>query len=104
MLFEFIYWNQYENNDCFLKFKGVYVQGSEAYLVFEFFAFTLEELLKRNILSDEKKIIFAKEASKILETLQRQKKMIKDFRPGVLGVADNKRLKLIDFGIKMHNF
>jgi hypothetical protein len=87
-----------------LKFKGAYIQGSEAYLIFEFFAFTLEELLRKNILTHEKKVAFAKESLKILETLQGQKKMIKDFRPGVLGVCDNKRLKLIDFGIYMFNF
>jgi serine/threonine protein kinase len=101
LLVEFIYWKQYENNDSFLKFKGAYIHGSEAYLVFEFFAFTLEELLKKGIINQEKKSLFAKESLKILETLQRQKKMIKDLRPGVLGVTDNKKLKLIDFGIDL---
>ena len=35
----------------------------------------------------------------ILENLQKGKKMIKDFRPGVLGITEKLQVKLLDFGI-----
>jgi hypothetical protein len=50
------------------------------------------------ILKDDNKIKLARQAVKILETLQRQKKMIKDFRPGVLGITEKLKIKLLDFG------
>ena len=74
------------------------IQGSEAYLVFEFFAYTLEQALMAKIIKEDNKIRIAKQIIKILETLQKQKKMTRDFRPGVLGITDKMKIKLLDFG------
>lgn len=75
------------------------ISGNEAFLVFEFFALTLEQALNSKILKEDNKIKFAKQIGRILENLQHGKKMIKDFRPGVLGITENLKVKLIDFGM-----
>jgi len=81
-----------------LKFQGAYIQGSEAFLVLEFFSYTLETALNENKIKEENKIKIAKRSLKILETLQCQKKITRDFRPGVLGFTDRGLIKIIDFG------
>jgi hypothetical protein len=98
ILNEFIYWQEYKDIDSFLSFKGAMISGSEAYLVFEYFAFTLEQALGAVAIKEENKIKIARQILKILETLQKYKKMTKDFRPGVFGVTDKLKIKLIDFG------
>jgi hypothetical protein len=98
---EFIYWQEYKNNECFLNFIGATLQGAEAYLVFEFFAYTLEQALNTRIIKDDNKIKIAKQTIKIVETLQKQKKLTRDFRPGVLGITDKMKIKLLDFGKKI---
>ena len=95
ILNEFIYWQEYKNNDCFLKFIGAVISGSEAYLVFEFFAYTLEHALNAKKIKEDNKIKIAKQIIRILETLQRQKKMTRDFRPGVMGITDKMKIKLL---------
>ena len=76
------------------------ISGTEAYLVFEFFAFTLEQALNNLLIKDDNKIKVAKQIMNILKSLQKEKKMIKDFRPGVLGITDKMKIKLLDFGKK----
>jgi len=98
ILNEFIYWQEYKDIDSFLNFKGAMISGSEAYLVFEYFGFTLENALGAVSIKEENKIKIARQILKILETLQKYKKMTRDFRPGVLGVTDKLKIKLIDFG------
>ncbi len=66
-------------------------------MIFESFSLTLEDALSKRVIKEDLRIKFAKEASKILETLQTHKKMTKDLRPGVFGITN--RLKLIDFGM-----
>jgi hypothetical protein len=98
ILNEFIYWQEYKDNECFLNFKGAMIYNTEAYLVFEFFAFTLDQALNGKIIKDDNKVKIARQILKILEQLQKQKKMTKDFRPGVLGITDKMKIKLLDFG------
>ena len=95
---EFIYWQEFKNKDCFLKFYGVSLNGSEACLIFEFFGFTLETALRNKILKSDNLPKIAKQILNILEIMQKQHKMIKDLRPGVLGITENSRIKLLDFG------
>lgn len=98
ILNEFIYWQEYKNNDCFLHFYGAYISGIEAFLVFEFFPYTLDYALNSKIVNEDHKIRFAKQILKILEVLQKQNKITRDFRPGVLGITDKMKVKLLDFG------
>jgi serine/threonine protein kinase len=95
---EFIYWQEFKSKECFLKFYGACIYGTEAYLVFEFFAFTLENALKNKILKNDNLPKIAKQILNILVIIQRQKKMIKDLRPGILGISDGFKVKLLDFG------
>jgi len=96
---EFIYWQEFKTKECFLKFYGACISGSEAYLVFEFFAFTLENALKNKILKNDTTIKITKQILEIIKITQKQKKMIKDLRPGVLGITEGFKVKLLDFGI-----
>lgn len=66
--------------------------------MFEFFAFTLEHALQSKLIKEDNRIRVARQSSKILETLQKHNKMIKDLRPGVLGITDKLKIKLLDFG------
>jgi serine/threonine protein kinase len=95
---EFIYWQEFRSKECFLKFHGASISGSEAYLIFEFFAFTLENALKNKILKNDNLPKIAKQILNILEIIQKQKKMIKDLRPGVFGISEGFKVKLLDFG------
>jgi len=95
---EFIYWQEFKTKECFLKFYGACISGYEAYLVFEFFAFTLENALKNKIIKNDNLPKIAKQILNIIEITQKQKKMIKDLRPGVLGIAEGFKVKLLDFG------
>ncbi len=98
ILNEFIYWQEFKGNNSFLKFIGACIYRSEAYLVFEFFAFTLETALKNKIIKTDKLPKIAKQVLNILHIMQKQRKMIRDFRPGVLGIAEGFKVKLLDFG------
>ena len=77
------------------------IQGHEAYLVFEFFAFTLESALASKLIKEDNKIKIAKQAIRIIEILQKHKKLTRDFRPGILGITDKMKIKLLDFGINI---
>lgn len=99
ILNEFIYWQEYKDIDCFLNFRGAVISGHEALLVFEYFGFTLEQALNVRALKEENKIKISRQILNILVTLQKFKKMTKDFRPGVLGISDKLKIKLIDFGM-----
>ena len=103
ILNEFIYWQEFKGDDSFLKFIGASIYRSEAYLVFEFFAFTLETALKNKILKRDKLPKIVKQILNILHLMQKEKKMIRDFRPGVLGIAEGFKVKLHDFGKKIIN-
>lgn len=98
ILNEFIYWQEFKGNSSFLEFKGVSLQGNEAFLVFEYFGFTLDKCLMNKMLKEDNKINFAQQIGKILQSLQDHKKIHKDFRPGVLGITDKFKVKLLDFG------
>ena len=45
---EFSLWNQYKSNENFLNLFGACIKNDYAYLVFEFFAFTIEFALKED--------------------------------------------------------
>ncbi len=81
-----------------MNFIGASIHGGEAYLVFEFFGYTLEQALNLKIVKEEYKIRMARQIIKILEVLQKQKKLTRDFRPAVLGITDKMRIRLLDFG------
>jgi len=102
ILNEFIYWQEFKGNNCFLKFIGASIYRSEAYLVFEFFAFTLETALKNKILKYDNLPKIARQVLNILHIMQKQRKMIRDFRPGMLGIAEGFKVKLLDFGKKKY--
>lgn len=95
---EFIYWQEFKQFNNFLNFIGAAISGNEAFLMFEFFAFTLEQALNSKIIKDDVKIKIAFQVAKILETLQKQSKSTKDFRPGVIGITEKLKIKLLDFG------
>ena len=82
-----------------MSFLGSAISGNEAFLMFEFFAFTLEQALNSKIIKEDVKIRIAFQVGKILETLQKSNKSTKDFRPGVLGITDKLKIKLLDFGM-----
>jgi serine/threonine protein kinase len=84
-----------------LNFIGAAIQGTEAFLIFEFFAYTLEQALNSRMIKDDNKIKIARQTIKILEVLQKQKKLTRDFRPGVIGITDKMKIKLLDFGKKI---
>ena len=70
------------------------------FLVFEFFGYTLDQVLNAK-LGEENKIKITKQILKIIETLQKQNKITRDLRPGVLGITEKMKIKLLDFGINI---
>jgi len=95
---EFVYWKEYKSFDFIPKLNGVCLCGYEAYLVFDFFAFTLENALINKVLKQDIHAKIVKQILNILVIFQKQKKMIKDLRPGVFGLAEGIKVKLLDFG------
>jgi len=98
MISEFFLWNEYKNKDCFLNFKGAYTQNKEAFLIFENFSYSLEQALNARLIKDDNKMIVTQSIFKILEGLQKAKKIHRDFRPGNIGFNEKKQIKLLDFG------
>lgn len=100
MITEFFYWKEYKNSECFLNFMGAYTQGKEGFLIFEYFTCTLEQALNGRLIKEENKPIIAQSILRILESLQKGKKIHRDFRPGNIGLTQKKEIKLLDFGKK----
>jgi len=100
MISEFFFWNEYKNKDSFLNFLGAYALGKEGYLIFEYFTCTLEQALNGRLIKEENKVSIVQSTYRILEFLQKGKKIHRDFRPGNIGLTEKKQIKLLDFGIK----
>ena len=97
---EFIQWKNYQNNPNFLKLKGVILYYNEAYIIYEdYFEETIQTLLEQQKLKYDEKIIIAKQLLNLLNSLQQEKKIITDLRPGTLIINSDKNIKLIDFGL-----
>ena len=100
---EFLFWDLYKNNKNFLQFQGTCINGSEAYLVFDFFAFSLETALKQNLITEDNRTNLVKQCLYILSTLQTEGKKTTDIRPGIFGITDNVVVKFLDFGILVNS-
>lgn len=100
---EFLFWDLYKNNKNFLQFQGTCINGSEAYLVFDFFAFSLETALKQNLITEDNRTNLVKQCLYILSTLQTEGKKTTDIRPGIFGITDNIVVKFLDFGILVNS-
>ena len=96
---EFILWNEYKDNENFLDFLGACIKGDEAYLVFEFFAFTIEFALRQNLITEDNRTDLIKQCLYIISVLQNDQKKTMDIRPGVFGINDQVTVKLLDFGV-----
>ena len=103
MISEFFYWREYKNNDSFLNFIGAYTLGKEGFLIFEYFSCTLEQALNGRLIKEEFKSGIIHTIYRILDSLQKGKKIHRDFRPGNFGFNEKKQIKLIDFGINNSN-
>ena len=95
---EFVLWNQYKTNENFLNLIGACIKGDEAYLVFEFFAFTIEFALKQNLITEDNRSDLVKQCLYIISVLQNDERKTSDIRPGVFGITDQVVVKLLDFG------
>ena len=95
---EFSLWNQYKSNENFLNLLGACIKDDYAYLVFEFFAFTIEFALKQNLITEDNRSDLVKQCLYIISVLQNDEKKISDIRPGVFGITDQVLVKLLDFG------
>ena len=95
---EFALWNEYKSNENFLNLIGACIKGDEAYLIFEFFAFTLEFALKQNLITEDNRSDLVKQCLYIISVLQNDEKKTSDIRPGVFGITDQVVVKLLDFG------
>ena len=69
-----------------------------AYILFEFFAFTLETALKQNLITEDNRTDIIKQCMNIITILQTENKKTCDIRPGVFGINDKITIKLLDFG------
>lgn len=98
MITEFFYWKEYKNKECFLNFIGAYTQGKEGFLVFEYFSCTLEQALNGRLIKEEIKHSIVQSIYRILDYLQKGKKIHRDFRPGNIGLSEKREIKLLDFG------
>lgn len=98
MISEFFYWKEFKNKDCFLHFLGAYTLNSEGYLIFENFTCTLEQALNGRLIKDDNKMHIIQSVFRILDSLQKGKKIHRDFRPGNIGFNEKKQVKLLDFG------
>ena len=95
---EFSLWNQYKSNENFLNLFGACIKNDYAYLIFEFFAFTIEFALKQNLITEDNRSDLVKQCLYIISVLQNDEKKICDIRPGVFGITDQVLVKLLDFG------
>ena len=95
---EFILWDKFKEYDNFLNIKGVSIKGDDAYILFEFFAFTLETALKQNLITEDNRTDIIKQCMNIITILQTENKKTCDIRPGVFGINDKITIKLLDFG------
>ncbi len=95
---EFILWEKIKEYENFLNLKGVCIKGDEAYLLFEFFAFSLETALKQNLITEDNRTDIVKQCMNIITILQSENKKTSDIRPGVFGINDKICIKLLDFG------
>ena len=95
---EFSLWNQYKSNENFLNLLGACIKGDDAYLVFEFFAFTIEFALKQNLITEDNRSDLVKQCLYIISVLQNDERKTSDIRPGVFGITDQVVVKLLDFG------
>ena len=95
---EFVLWNQYKTNENFLNITGACIKGDDAYLVFEFFAFTIEFALKQNLITEDNRSDLVKQCLYIISVLQNDEKKNCDIRPGIFGITDQVVVKLLDFG------
>ena len=95
---EFALWNQYKSNENFLSLIGACIKNDYAYLIFEFFAFTIEFALKQNLITEDNRNDLVKQCLYIINVLQNDEKKISDIRPGVFGITDQVLVKLLDFG------
>ena len=95
---EFILWEKFKEYENFLNLKGVCIKGDEAYLLFEFFAFSLETALKQNLITEDNRTDIVKQCMNIITILQTENKKTSDIRPGVFGINDKICIKLLDFG------
>ena len=59
------------------------IKGDDAYLVFEFFAFTIEFALKQNLITEDNRSDLVKQCLYIINVLQNEEKTNCDIRPGV---------------------
>jgi serine/threonine protein kinase len=99
MISEFFFWNEYKNKDCFLNFIGAYTAGKEGFLIFEYFTCTLEQALNGRLINEDLKPSVVTSVYRILESLQKGKKIHRDLRPGNIGLNEKKQIRLLDFGI-----
>ena len=100
---EFILWKKNQNNECFLKLKGVILYYNEAYIIFQDnFNETLENLLEQRKLNNIQKIMIAKQILNILNLLKQEKDLTMDLRPGTLIINSENKVKLIDFGMMVN--
>ena len=95
---EFVLWNEYKDNENFLNLLGTCIKGDDAYLVFEFFAFTIEFALKQNLITEDNRSDLVKQCLYIISVLQNDERKTSDIRPGVFGITDQVVVKLLDFG------
>ena len=95
---EFALWNEYKSNENFLNLIGACIKGDEAYLIFEFFAFTIEFALKQNLITEDNRSDLVKQCLYIISVLQNDERKTSDIRPGIFGITDQVVVKLLDFG------
>lgn len=100
---EFLFWDLYKDNKNFLQMRGACIHGNNVYVIFEFFAFTLDTALKQNLITEDNRDDLAKQCLYILSKLQTEGKKTTDIRPGVFGITENVVVKILDFGILINS-
>ena len=100
---EFLFWDLYKHNKHFLQLQGACIHNNEAYLVFDFFAFSLENAIKQDLITISNRDSLVKQLLYIIATLQTDGKKLTDVRPGVFGITDTVVVKLLDFGILINS-
>lgn len=100
---EFLFWDLYKHNKHFLQLQGASIHNNDAYLVFDFFAFSLENAIKQDLITISNRDSLVKQLLYIIATLQNDGKKLTDIRPGVFGITDTVVVKLLDFGILINS-
>ena len=100
---EFLFWDLYKHNKHFLQLQGACIHSNDAYLVFDFFAFSLENAIKQDLITISNRDSLVKQLLYIISTLQTDGKKLTDIRPGVFGITDSVVVKLLDFGILINS-